>query len=228
MLQDPRLPSAARLSFWLAFTYLFCPLDMKADFLPGGFIDDSVIISFLLVCRLLCLPPSFYRRSRKIAKNATCALVCMAVAASILSFPHAALSCAANTAGIPQTTRIINCDESTVQLFRARDLSAFDERDSGIPLGCCAVPIDDSGGDFSRLPLLKKRGQLPCHAFLHALRPVNSQRQPAREIKSHFANEVSGSLKTSLKLAEHLLTCYCLPARVEKLRLCILYSALLF
>lgn len=91
-LRDPRLPLIVRLLLWFAIAYLACPLDIKPDFLPGGFSDDSIITPVLILFGFLSIPTGIWREARRIAKGATCSLVCVALSSTVLSVPSEAAS----------------------------------------------------------------------------------------------------------------------------------------
>ena len=48
MLQDPYVNAADKLIITAALGYMILPLDLMPDFLPGGFIDDGVILTWAL------------------------------------------------------------------------------------------------------------------------------------------------------------------------------------
>ncbi len=92
-LRDPRLPLLARMVFWLSIAYLVCPIDVRSDFLPGGFADDSVITPLLVLLGYFCIPSSILKDSRKIAHTATYGLMCVALSGTALALPIEAASC---------------------------------------------------------------------------------------------------------------------------------------
>lgn len=91
-LRDPRLPLIVRLLLWIAIAYLICPMDMKADFLPGGFSDDSIITPVLILFGFLSIPTGIWKEARRIANGATFSLVCVVLSSTVVAVPSEAAS----------------------------------------------------------------------------------------------------------------------------------------
>lgn len=45
LLADPDVPTWAKVLIAGALAYLVCPIDAVPDFLPGGFVDDAVVLA---------------------------------------------------------------------------------------------------------------------------------------------------------------------------------------
>ncbi|MBY0360011.1 MAG: DUF1232 domain-containing protein [Candidatus Obscuribacterales bacterium] len=81
-LDDRRLPKIVRLLFWFALIYFICPYDIKSDFLPGGFIDDSIIAPVLLLLAVVNIPGNLFRESKSLARSATAGMLCLVLLSS--------------------------------------------------------------------------------------------------------------------------------------------------
>ena len=77
--RDSRLPLMARVLLILAPLYWISPFDLRPDYLPGGYIDDLIIVPCLIVAGLWLIPRIVFIDARKAAVGAACGLICVSL-----------------------------------------------------------------------------------------------------------------------------------------------------
>ena len=67
--KNPRLPLLARLSIFLTLGYALSPIDLIPDFIPIlGYLDDLLILPFLIALSIKLIPKKIMIQSRKDAE----------------------------------------------------------------------------------------------------------------------------------------------------------------
>jgi uncharacterized membrane protein YkvA (DUF1232 family) len=64
---DSRVPFIARLHLAAAPLYWLCPLDLNPDFLPGGLLDDIIVVPLLIVSAISLIPRAAFRDAKSAA-----------------------------------------------------------------------------------------------------------------------------------------------------------------
>ena len=58
---DSKTPKFAKILLWIAIAYALSPIDLIPDFLPViGYLDDIIILPFLLYIAIKLVPPDIY------------------------------------------------------------------------------------------------------------------------------------------------------------------------
>lgn len=79
---DGRVPRPARIFLILALLYLICPFDLRSDFLPGGFIDDLVVVPLLIGLFAVLTPRIVFQEASRQATPALSGLICLIMLAA--------------------------------------------------------------------------------------------------------------------------------------------------
>ena len=84
VLRDPRLPSFIKPLLWLGFIYLCSPLDLIEDVLPGGYLDDTIIVPLIILTAIALIPKRLLEDAKISTSRARLGLICVSL--SSLSF----------------------------------------------------------------------------------------------------------------------------------------------
>lgn len=89
-MKDPRLPDLVKRLLWLAFVYLICPFDLKSDFLPGGFWDDSLIVPLIIITAILLIPKPLLQDAKLGMTRVRLGLILLSISSIPLAEPTGA------------------------------------------------------------------------------------------------------------------------------------------